>query len=63
MFGPTGADWIAPPERRPFDVVTRGGLGVSLLLAAMIFDAHGGRMFQDASGAVIGVCLPLTAAT
>jgi signal transduction histidine kinase len=60
MLGPALGNW--PAERQPFDVTSRGGLGLSVLLAATVVDAHGGRMFQDRSGAVIGVVLPLLAA-
>jgi len=59
MLGPAAAGWPPERERQPFDVTSRGGLGLSVLLATMIVDAHGGRMFQDRSGAVIGVVLPL----
>jgi signal transduction histidine kinase len=61
VLGPA-AGWLAKTEQQPMDT-SRGGLGLSVLLAAAIVNAHGGRLFQDASGVVIGVCLPLTATT
>jgi signal transduction histidine kinase len=63
VFAPAAAEWPREADRRPFDVDSRGGLGLSVLLAATVVDAHGGRLFQDSSGAVIGVSLPVTAAT
>ena len=61
LIAPAAVSWIAESDRHPFEVVSRSGLGLSVLLAAMIIEAHQGRLFQDESGTAIGVMLPITA--
>ncbi len=58
-LGPAQTTFPAPAEREPFDA-HRSGMGLSLLLARVVIEAHDGEVWQASNSVAFGATLPLT---